>query len=86
LKLKYDEPLANYAFNGFKLRPCIKEAMRAAETVSTEDCKVRVSLVASPLYVITTHTLDKDFGIKLVAGPWPPVFRSLVFFQSSTLT
>ena len=40
--------------------------MRAAAAVGTEDCKVKVSLVASPLYVVTCSTLEKDFGVKLV--------------------
>jgi len=50
----------------------IKEAMRAAEKISTADFKVKVSLVASPLYVITTQTLDKDVGEAHFAPPVKP--------------
>ena len=63
LKIRADVELTCFAYDGV-LR--IQEAMRAAAAVSTEDCKVKVSLVASPLYVITTQTLDKDYGIKMV--------------------
>ncbi len=33
--------------------------MRAAQKESTEDCEVKMKLVAPPLYVLTTYTLDK---------------------------
>jgi translation initiation factor 2 subunit 1 len=36
-----------------------QDAMRKAEAVGTEECPVKIKLVAPPLYVITTQTLDK---------------------------
>jgi len=36
--------------------------MRAAEAVSTETCPVKAKLVAPPVYVLTTTTLDKQGG------------------------
>ncbi len=33
----------------------VQESMRAAEAASTEDCPVKMKLVAPPLYVLTTH-------------------------------
>nr|AFK46534.1 unknown [Medicago truncatula] len=41
----------------------IKEAMRKAEAAGNDDCPVNIKLVAPPLYVLTTHTLDKEQGI-----------------------
>jgi translation initiation factor 2 subunit 1 len=66
LKIRADVELTCFAYDGVLH---IKEAMRAAAAAGgadAKDCKVKVSLVASPLYVITTQTLDKDFGVKLV--------------------
>ena len=63
LKVRADVELTCFAYDGVVH---IKEAMRAAAAVGTEDCKVKVSLVASPLYVVTCSTLEKDFGVKLV--------------------
>ena len=63
LKIRADVELTCFAYDGVVH---IKEAMRAAAAVGTEDCKVKVSLVASPLYVVTCSTLEKDFGVKLV--------------------
>ena len=34
--------------------------MRAAESESTDECPVKMKLVAPPLYVLNTVTLDKD--------------------------
>ncbi|XP_072965106.1 eukaryotic translation initiation factor 2 subunit alpha homolog [Typha angustifolia] len=45
----------------------IKEAMRTAEAAGFDDCPVKIKLVAPPLYVLYTQTLDKDKGI-LVLG------------------
>ena len=44
----------------------MQEAMRTAQTASTEDCPVKVKLVAPPLYVLTTSTLDKNKGIEVL--------------------
>ena len=33
----------------------VQEAMRAAERKSTEECPVKMKLVAPPLYVLTTN-------------------------------
>lgn len=42
--------------------------MRAAEALSTEDCPVKMKLVAPPLYVLTTSTLDKTKGIEVLTA------------------
>mmetsp|Transcript_3630 Transcript_3630/g.11176 ORF Transcript_3630/g.11176 Transcript_3630/m.11176 type:complete len:304 (-) Transcript_3630:1342-2253(-) len=63
LKIRADVELTCFSSDGIE---CIKDAMRAAEKVSTDECKVKVSLIASPLYVVTTQTLDKESGIAAI--------------------
>ena len=41
-----------------------QDAMRKAEAAGTEECPVKIKLVAPPLYVLTTQTLDKVGGHK----------------------
>lgn len=41
--------------------------MRAAEAQSTEDCPIKMKLVAPPLYVLTTSTLDKVKGVEVLS-------------------
>ena len=40
--------------------------MRAAGKSGTDDCPVQMKLVAPPLYVLTTQTLDKNKGIQVL--------------------
>ena len=63
LKIRADVELTCFQFDGVL---SIQSAMRAAESISSNDCKVKMSLVASPLYVLTTQTSDKDAGVLLV--------------------
>jgi len=41
----------------------MQEAMRRAEAAGNDDCPVKIKLVAPPLYVLTTQTLDKVTAI-----------------------
>lgn len=66
LKIRADVELTCFAYDGVMH---IKAAMRAALGKSHPQeggIKIAVSLVASPLYVVTCSTLDKDAGIALV--------------------
>lgn len=44
----------------------IKDAMRKAEAAGNDDCPVKIKLVAPPLYVLTTQTLDKEQGLAVL--------------------
>jgi len=63
LKIRADIELKCFQFDGVLH---IKDAMRKAEAAGTEECPVKIKLVAPPLYVITTQTLDKDLGIAVL--------------------
>lgn len=65
LKIRADVELTCFAYDGVER---IRDAMRAAEAAGNEDCPVRMKLVAPPLYVLTTQTLDKTKGIEVIAG------------------
>jgi translation initiation factor 2 alpha subunit (eIF-2alpha) len=43
----------------------LQQAMKKAEAAGNDNCPVKIKLVAPPLYVLTTQTLDK-VGIILV--------------------
>uniref|UniRef100_A0A7R9V919 S1 motif domain-containing protein n=1 Tax=Chlamydomonas euryale TaxID=1486919 RepID=A0A7R9V919_9CHLO len=63
LKVRADVELSCFAYDGVEH---IKSAMRSAEACSTEDAPVKMKLVAPPLYVLTTSTLDKNRGIEVL--------------------
>ncbi|KAF7816510.1 eukaryotic translation initiation factor 2 subunit alpha-like protein [Senna tora] len=60
VKIRADIEMKCFHFDGVLH---IKEAMRRAEAAGNNDCPVKFKLVAPPLYVLTTQTLDKEQGI-----------------------
>ncbi|RZC53368.1 hypothetical protein C5167_012234 [Papaver somniferum] len=65
MKIRADIEMKCFQFDGVLH---IKEAMRKAEATGNDDCPVKIKLVAPPLYVLTTQTLDKEQGIKVLAN------------------
>lgn len=63
LKIRADIEMKCFQFDGVLH---IKESMRKAEAAGNDDCPVKIKLVAPPLYVLTTQTLDKDQGISIL--------------------
>lgn len=63
IKIRADVEVSCFSYEGID---AIKEALRAAEALSTEHLQVKVKLVAAPLYVVTTQALEKQQGIDLL--------------------
>ncbi|EDO17917.1 hypothetical protein Kpol_1010p33 [Vanderwaltozyma polyspora DSM 70294] len=63
VKIRADVEVSCFGYEGID---AIKEALKAAEAMSTEQMQIKVKLVAAPLYVITTQALDKQQGIELL--------------------
>lgn len=63
IKIRADVEMTCFVYDGVEH---IKTAMRAAKDCSTEKCEVKIKLVAPPLYVLTTQTLDKLEGISVL--------------------
>lgn len=63
LKIRADVEMTDFSYDGVLH---IKDAMRAAEKCSTETCPVSMKLIAAPLYVLTTQTLDKSAGLEIL--------------------
>lgn len=63
IKIRSDIEVACYSYEGINT---IKEALRAGLACSTEDLAVKINLIAPPLYVVTTISLDKDVGVDLL--------------------
>ncbi|KAG2452661.1 hypothetical protein HYH02_002894 [Chlamydomonas schloesseri] len=65
LKIRADVEMTCFTYDGIEH---IKSAIRAAEATSTEECPVKMKLVAPPLYVLTTQTLDKNKGVEVLTA------------------
>ncbi|PAN50122.1 hypothetical protein GQ55_9G510000 [Panicum hallii var. hallii] len=63
LKIRADVEMKCFQFDGVLH---IKQAMKKAEASGNDNCPVKIKLVAPPLYVLTTQTLDKEQGISVL--------------------
>jgi translation initiation factor 2 subunit 1 len=60
LKVRADVQVTCFAYDGIE---AIRAALLAAQGLSTEAVPIKVQLIAPPLYVMLTTTLNKDEGI-----------------------
>lgn len=67
IKIRSDIEVTCFTYEGIE---AIRHALRMAQNVTLEDVKsemeVKVKLIAPPMYVMTTNTLDKHKGIELL--------------------
>lgn len=63
VKIRSDVEVACYAYEGIN---AVKDALRAGLAVSEEDLQVKINLIAPPLYVVTTVSLDKEKGVEIL--------------------
>lgn len=64
LKIRADIELTCFHYDGVLH---IRDAIRAGEAISTKDCTVRIKLLAPPLYVLTTQTINRKEGIEMLS-------------------
>eukprot|EP01023_Acetabularia_acetabulum_P031561 TRINITY_DN2957_c1_g1_i2.p1 TRINITY_DN2957_c1_g1~~TRINITY_DN2957_c1_g1_i2.p1 ORF type:complete len:351 (-),score=60.04 TRINITY_DN2957_c1_g1_i2:88-1062(-) len=62
-KIRADVELTCFEYDGVLH---IQEAMREAKKCSDDQCEVSIKLIAPPLYVLSTQTLDKNQGIDVL--------------------
>jgi len=63
IKIRADMEVTCFAYEGID---AIKEALKAGEAMSNDELPIKIKLVAPPLYVIMTTSMNKDKGIKLL--------------------
>mmetsp|Transcript_23284 Transcript_23284/g.30183 ORF Transcript_23284/g.30183 Transcript_23284/m.30183 type:complete len:335 (+) Transcript_23284:50-1054(+) len=59
-KIRADIEVTCFAYEGIM---AVKEALLKGIEAQTEECPIQVKLIAPPLYVMTTMTLDKEMGV-----------------------
>eukprot|EP00177_Eucheuma_denticulatum_P007007 GFKZ01012745.1.p1 GENE.GFKZ01012745.1~~GFKZ01012745.1.p1 ORF type:complete len:310 (+),score=65.53 GFKZ01012745.1:1898-2827(+) len=60
IKLRADIEVTCYQYEGID---AVKAALKAGEAAGTAECPIKIKLVAPPLYVVTTASLQKRKGI-----------------------
>jgi len=60
IKLRADIEVTCFSYEGID---AIKDALAAGQEMTSEECPIKIKLVAPPLYVIMATSLDKEGGI-----------------------
>ncbi|KAI8852373.1 eukaryotic translation initiation factor 2 alpha subunit-domain-containing protein [Chytridium lagenaria] len=63
IKIRADIEVTCFGYEGID---AIKTALAAGEELSTPDIKIKITLIAPPLYVMITHSLEKAAGIQVM--------------------
>merc|ERR1711937_757968 len=63
IKIRSDVEVSCYTYEGID---AIREALFAGMALSTENTQIKIKLIAPPIYVLSTMTLEKDAGITLL--------------------
>ncbi|XP_067124406.1 eukaryotic translation initiation factor 2 subunit 1-like [Centruroides vittatus] len=61
VKIRADIEVACYGYEGID---AVKSALQAGIDCSTEDMPIKINLIAPPLYVVTTTTMDRTEGLE----------------------
>merc|ERR1711862_408756 len=63
IKIRSDVEVSCYTYEGID---AIRDALFAAMDIGTESMPIKIKLIAPPIYVLSTTTLDKEIGINLL--------------------
>merc|ERR1712087_847876 len=63
IKIRSDIEVSCYTHEGID---AIREALFAGMALSTDNTQIKIKLIAPPIYVLSTMTLEKDAGITLL--------------------
>lgn len=63
VKIRSDIEVSCFTYEGID---AIREALSAGMAVGTENSSIKIKLIAPPIYVLSTTTLDKEAGIALL--------------------
>lgn len=63
VKIRADVEVTCFGYEGID---AVKAALKTGEDLSTEEVPIKIRLVAPPLYVMTTHSLDKGLGVDML--------------------
>ena len=74
LKIRADIELTCFHYDGILH---IQEAIRCGERMSTPECTVQIKLLAPPLYVLTTQTIDRAGGVETLMKAVEAVKQSI---------
>ncbi|KAK9316614.1 translation initiation factor 2, alpha subunit [Lipomyces starkeyi] len=73
-KVRADVDVTCFGYEGID---AVKAALKKAEALHTDAVPVKVRLVSPPLYVLTSHCLDKQLGIEILEKAITEIEKSI---------
>lgn len=83
IKVRADVEVTCFGYEGID---AIKTALRTAESRNTADTQVKVRLVSSPLYVLTSTCLDENTGIARLEEAIVDIRKSIEASEGGAMT
>ncbi|KAJ1663872.1 hypothetical protein IW140_004550 [Coemansia sp. RSA 1813] len=83
VKLRADLEIQCYGFEGVE---AVRRAIKAAESVSTEETPIKVRLIAPPTYVMSTTSINKTEDIELMERAIEAAKKAIEAEQGGKLT
>ena len=65
VKIRADIEVTCFTYEGID---AIKQSLTEGEAYGSQEVPIKIKLIAPPMYVLTTMTLDKDMGIEKLNG------------------
>uniref|UniRef100_A0A131XCT7 Eukaryotic translation initiation factor 2 subunit 1 n=1 Tax=Hyalomma excavatum TaxID=257692 RepID=A0A131XCT7_9ACAR len=65
VKIRADIEVSCYEYEGID---AVKHALREGMSLSTEDMPIKINLIAPPVYVMTTTTMDRTEGLEALSN------------------
>lgn len=78
VKCRADIEVSCYSYEGID---AIKNALKEGLKLSTEDKPIKINLIAPPVYVVTSSSLDRDEGVKLLKDVIEKIKASIEAFK-----
>jgi len=80
VKIRADFEVSCFAYEGVE---AVKESLIEGKKLSTEAMPIKINLIAAPLFVITTQTMEREQGIEVVNQALEAVKKKIESFGGS---
>lgn len=75
IKVRADIEVTCFAYEGIN---AIREALVKGQDMSLDECPIQIKLIAPPMYVMTTMTLDKDLGVQVLSSAITAITEKII--------
>uniref|UniRef100_A0A914LF06 Eukaryotic translation initiation factor 2 subunit 1 n=1 Tax=Meloidogyne incognita TaxID=6306 RepID=A0A914LF06_MELIC len=80
LKIRADIEVSCFSYEGIE---AVKKALIAGKKCSTEELVIKINLIAAPLFVVTTQTMDREGGFKAVQDALDAIKTTIETYEGS---